>query len=144
MTKAHASIRRRRDHALAKSELQGIHDDAIREACDPIGRWWQDAQETGRPDPEQLQRSVRRARLLGPLPGPLGEALAYILDGCPDLDYARVHAAFSRVLAVGSAGPTDEDLGEEAGAQGRLPLQLRFASMTAPAARATARVRSRP
>ena len=79
--------------------------DALRQACEPIARWWQTTQTTGRADPDTLARAVRRARLLGPVPGPLGAALAYILDGCPDLDYPKVHAAFSRVASAAAIDP---------------------------------------
>lgn len=120
-----------------------LQSDVIRQACEPIGKWWQQAQLTGHPDPEQLRRSVRRARLLGPVPGPLGEALAYILDGCPDLDYPKVHAAFSRVTSAGAVGPTRADLGEEP-AVPKAPLQLCLAGMPAPMCRPATRRRSRP
>lgn len=79
--------------------------DALRQACEPIARWWQTTQKSGSADPDTLARAVRRARLLGPVPGPLGAALAYILDGCPDLDYPKVHAAFTRVASAATTDP---------------------------------------
>lgn len=99
--------------------------DAVRQACEPIGRWWERTQTTGRADPVRLARAVSRTKLLGPLPGPLGAALAYILAGCPDLDYPKVCAAFDRVAAASRfSGPTPDDLGQSCGPAG--PVQLRF------------------
>lgn len=104
--------------------------DALRQACEPIARWWQTTQTSGRADPDTLARAVRRARLLGPVPGPLGAALAYILDGCPDLDYPKVHAAFSRVASAATAGdrPT---LAELARPPDPVPVQLSLAGIPA-------------
>lgn len=104
--------------------------DAVRQACEPIARWWQTTHDSGRADPDSLARAVRRARLLGPVPGPLGAALAYILDGCPNLDYPKVHAAFSRVV---TAAATDRPtLVERHGRLIPVPVQLSLGGIPAP------------
>lgn len=105
--------------------------DALRQACEPIARWWQTTQASGRADPDTLARAVRRARLLGPVPGPLGAALAYILDGCPDLYYPKVHAAFSRVASAAAATdpPTLNELARLAADP--VPVQLSLAGIPA-------------
>lgn len=114
--------------------------DAVRQACKPIARWWQTTQTTGRADPDTLARAVRRARLLGPVPGPLGAALAYILDGCPDLDYPKVHAAFSRVASA-AAATDNATLNELARPADPVPVHLSLAGI--PAADTTHKRRSR-
>ena len=115
--------------------------DAIRQACEPIARWWQHTLGGGGADPAGLSRAVSRAKLLGPVPGPLGASLAYIVDGCPDLDYPKVHAAFSRVAAAaGPDGPTPLDLGE-GGSEG-LPVQLRLDGIDGAAAPVRHRART--
>jgi hypothetical protein len=104
---------------------------AVRQACEPIARWWQTTQESGRADPDNLARAVRRARLLGPVPGPLGTALAYILEGCPDLDYPRVQAAFTRVTAAARTDETNPAaLSDEPSVDS--PVQLCFAGIPSP------------
>lgn len=74
--------------------------DAVRQACQPIARWWRAYLDGADPDPQALARATTRARLLGPVPGAVGRAITYILSGCPDLDYRKAHAAFSRIAAV--------------------------------------------
>ena len=80
----------------------------IRRACQPIARWWDNYRTTGQADPDRLDQALVDARALGPLPGRLGQALAYIIAGCrPDLNYADVSAAFDRLAAVGRGAPPD-------------------------------------
>ncbi|WP_262323523.1 hypothetical protein [Acidiferrimicrobium sp. IK] len=107
--------------------------DAVRQACEPIARWWQTTQTSGRADPDTLARAVRRARLLGPVPGPLGAALAYILAGCPDLDYPKVHAAFSRVASAAAATdrPTLRELAQPPADPVPVAVQLSLAGIPA-------------
>jgi hypothetical protein len=82
----------------------------IRRACQPVARWWDDYLTTGQADPDSLDQALVDARALGPVPGRLGEALAYIIAGClPNLNYADASAAFDRVAAVGR-GATIEAL----------------------------------
>lgn len=97
--------------------------EAIRQACRPIARWWRAYQQGGYPDPHTLARATTRARLLGPVPGLLGEAIAYVVDGCQDLNYQKAHSAFSRIAALAErAGPlTLADLDD---ASARPPQQL--------------------
>jgi hypothetical protein len=80
--------------------------DAVRQACRPIARWWRAYEHGGYPDPDTLARATTRARLLGPVPGHLGEAIAYVIDGCQDLNYQNAHAAFSRIAAVAEQART--------------------------------------
>jgi hypothetical protein len=106
--------------------------DAIRQACRPIARWWRAYEQGGYPDPHTLARATTRARLLGPVPGHLGEAIAYIVDGCQDLNYQKAHAAFSRIATLAEqAGPlTIADLDDSSA---RPPEQLRLSGIrTAP------------
>ena len=104
--------------------------DAIRQACRPLARWWRAYEQGGDPDPHTLARATTRARLLGPVPGLLGEAIAYIVDGCQDLNYQKAHAAFNRIAAAAEqAGPlTVADLDD---ASARPPQHLCLAGIPA-------------
>ena len=136
-----ASSQRRMSPSRATSDTgatirdrSSLDYDAIRQACEPIGRWWEQTQASGTADPDRLSRAVKRAKLLGPLPGTLGAALSYILAGCPDLDYPRVKAAFDHVSAAGTAGPNRSDLDhpgvpEPQGAQGAVQLAFEMPSI---------------
>jgi hypothetical protein len=77
-----------------------IDPDALRQACQPIARWWHAYLDGNQPDPATLARATARARLLGPVPGPTGRALRYVVSGCPDLDYHKAHAAFTQIAAA--------------------------------------------
>jgi hypothetical protein len=82
------------------------HLPAIRRACQPIASWWDDYLSTGQAGPDRLDKALADARALGPLPGRLGEALAYIIAGClRDLNYTDASAAFDRVAAIGRGKP---------------------------------------
>jgi hypothetical protein len=81
---------------------------AIRRACQPIARWWDDYLTTGNADPDRLDQALVDARALGPLSGRLGDALAYIIAGClPNLNYTDAAAAFDRVAAIGRGANID-------------------------------------
>lgn len=80
-----------------------VDPDALRQACQPIARWWQAYLQGAEPDPASLARATARARLLGPLPGAVGRALSYVISGCPDLDYHKTHAAFTRIAAAANS-----------------------------------------
>jgi hypothetical protein len=99
--------------------------DALRQACQPIARWWQAYLDGAEPDPARLARATARARLLGPLPGPIGRALRYVISGCPDLDYHKTHAAFTRIAAAAHS-PT-----RPAPARQPFAVQLSLAGMPA-------------
>lgn len=73
----------------------------LRRACAPVARWWEDHLASGDADPDTLAAALGPARALGPVPGRLGAALAYLVAGCPGLDYASACAAFTHVAAVG-------------------------------------------
>jgi hypothetical protein len=80
----------------------------IRRACLPVARWWDDYLTTGQADPDSLDQALFDARALGPVPGRLGEALAYIIAGClPNLNYADASEAFDRVASVGRGAIID-------------------------------------
>jgi hypothetical protein len=74
---------------------------AVHQACQPIAAWWTTYRDHPQhPDPEALRRANARAQLLGPIPGPLGDALAYIVSGAPDLDIDRIQAAFEQITTA--------------------------------------------
>ncbi len=77
---------------------------ALRRACAPVARWWEDHLRGGDADPDALEAALGPTRALGPVPGRLGAALAYLVAGCPDLDYPSACAAFTHVAAVGRGG----------------------------------------
>jgi hypothetical protein len=87
---------------------------AVHQACQPLARWWRRYQDGESPDPGRLARAASRAKLLGPVPGPLGEALAYIVEGQPTpADYDKLCAAFTRIAdAAGQGKLTLADLGD--------------------------------
>jgi hypothetical protein len=112
---------------------------AIRRACQPIARWWDDYLRTGNADPDRLDQSLVDARALGPLSGRLGDALAYIIAGClPNLNYTDAAAAFDRVAAIGRGANIDalDAIGATSPTAALEPAdgaceQLAFPSMTA-------------
>ena len=107
--------------------------EAVRQACRPIARWWRAYERGVYPDPAALARATARARLLGAIPGALGEAITYIVEGCQDLNYPRAHAAFNRVAAAAERpGPLTLDDLEEPAAGGA--EQLCLAGIPAPMA----------
>jgi hypothetical protein len=82
-----------------------LDPDALRQACQPIARWWRAYLGGIEPDPATLARATARARLLGPVPGPTGRALRYVVSGCPDLDYHKARAAFTQIAAIADGVP---------------------------------------
>lgn len=80
--------------------------EAIRQACQPLARWWHAYQHGTQPDPDRLARAASRARLLGPVPGPVGHALALILEAPEDLDYPELEAAFTCIARAADQPPT--------------------------------------
>lgn len=106
-----------------------VDPDALRQACQPIARWWQAYLEGAEPDPASLARATARARLLGPLPGPVGRALRYVISGCPDLDYHKTHDAFTRIAAAANSptppAPQRQPVGVQLSLAG-MPAALRL------------------
>jgi len=100
----------------------------LRRACAPLSAWWQRSVAAGRFDPDQLQAALSPLSDLGPLPGPLGAEVAYLIQGAPDLDVGRISTAMETISRLAShAGRSPEP----APPRDRPPLQLSFADLDA-------------
>ena len=99
----------------------------LRRACVPLSAWWHRSLAAGHFDPDQLRAALTPLSDLGTLPDPLGDEVAYLIQGAPDLDVGRVSTAMEAISRLaGRAGgsselapPTDR------------PQQLSFADLDA-------------